>query len=96
MGEDGKVTRARCPQREHAPLHPAEVEAWRILGFMGAWRLRPHPRWNDAALPVIDLTAARAAHDASRARWSDVLAILGAIEPAARKVAREEKDAADV
>lgn len=78
----------RCPQRENRPFHPAEIEAWRLTAFAGAWRARLHPRWNDARLPVLDAPALRALHDPARAPWADVVQILLAIETGARKGAK--------
>ena len=87
--------RRRCPQREHAPRDPAELEAWRVTASAGAWRAKTHPRWTDAQRPVLDWPACRAAHDPDAAPWGEVRALLSAIEDGARKGAMAAADDAN-
>lgn len=70
------------------PLHPAEIEAWRLTAYAGAWRARVHPRWGGARAPVLDGPALRAWHDPARAAWADVAQILLSIETGARAGAK--------
>jgi len=81
----------RCPEKQHRPRDPAEFEAWRITGFHATWRPRLHPRWKDAARPVLDLAACRAVHDPSAASWTEVAALLGAMEVGARAAAKAQE-----